>query len=105
MNTATTEQQVSTFRRHTFEPDEATFNADAYTVDGWRGVAFAVLGWQLEPDEDTEWSGIYQRTGDVYVVMKGDDKVWCVDTDDLTPISADEFCPRCGQIGCTAYAN
>jgi hypothetical protein len=42
-----------------YESDDATFNADAYTVRGWgQGIAFYVLGWEIEPDEDTEWSGM-----------------------------------------------
>jgi hypothetical protein len=97
---ATTEQQVETFRRHTYESDDKTFWSDAYAVKGWRGIAFRVLGWQLEADEDTEWSGIYQRTGDVYVIMVGDDKVWTIDVDDLQPLSVEQFCSECGQIGC-----
>ncbi len=98
---ATTEQVVSTFRRHTYEEDDKTFWADAYTVAGWRGIAFRVLGWQLEADEDTEWTGIYQRTGDVFCIMVGDDKVHAIDLDDLHPLSVEEFCGSCGQIGCT----
>jgi len=98
---ATTDQEVSTFRRHLYENDDATFPADAYIVKGWAdGIAFHVLGWQLVPDEDTEWTGIYERTGDVYVVMVGDDKVYCVEVEDLVPISREDYCGVCGQIGC-----
>jgi hypothetical protein len=100
-NCATTEQVVSTFRRHRYENDDKTFWSDAYTVKGWADVAFRVLGWQLVPDEDTEWTGIYERTGDVYAIMVGDDKVWCVDVDDLQPLDVEAFCHECGQIGCT----
>ena len=49
-------------RRH-YEPDEETFGADAYTVEGYAGIAWRVWGWETEPDEDTEWTGIEERTG------------------------------------------
>ena len=36
----------------------------AYAVKGWgNGIAFRVVGWETEPDEDTEWSGYESRTG------------------------------------------
>ena len=56
-----------------YEEDGAAFPADAYTVEGYRGIAFYVRGWETEPDEDTEWSGIEERTGRVVVTMIGDD--------------------------------
>ncbi len=90
-------------RRIGYEADDETFSAPAYKVKGWRGVAFHVLGWETEPDEDTEWSGYEQRTGRVVAVMVGDDTKHAVDPDDLTPISEDDYCPGCGQIGCHCY--
>ena len=33
-------------RKQHYEGDDATFNADAYTVDGYRGIAWHVLGWE-----------------------------------------------------------
>lgn len=83
-----------------YEKDNETFNAGAYTVRGYRGIAFAVLGWETEPDEDTEWSGMETRTGRVLAVMIGDDYKHSVDPDDLTPIAREEYCGVCGQIGC-----
>lgn len=98
---ATTEQQVSTFRRHTYEPDDNTFSADAYNVPHLKlKVAWRVLGWELEPDEDTEWTGIYQRSGQVLAIMVGDDSVHRFEPDDMQPISIEQFCSECGQIGC-----
>lgn len=36
-------------RRPDYEPDATAFPHDAYTVAGWgRGIAFYVLGWELE---------------------------------------------------------
>jgi len=87
-------------RRH-YEADEAAFPADAYTVDGWgEGVAWRVLGWETEPDEDTEWSGSAVRTGLAVCVMIGDDRHFPVDPKDLTPLEREEYCGECGQVGC-----
>lgn len=84
-----------------YESDDIAFPADAYTVRGWgHGIAFYVLGWETEPDEDTEWSGYEQRTDRVVVVMVGDDARHIVDVDDLTPLERSAYCGECGQIGC-----
>ncbi len=85
-----------------YEEDDTTFHAPAYTVRGWgQGIAFSVRGWEVEPDEDTEWSGIEARTGRVVVTMIGDDARFVVDEDDITPIAREDYCGECGQIGCT----
>ncbi len=99
------DQEVSTFRRHQYENDNSAFPADAYAVKGYRGIAWRVLGWELEPDEDTEWSGYYNRSGNVLAIMKGDDRVFTLEQDDFTPLGDDDYCPGCGQIGCKAYAH
>lgn len=83
-----------------YEEDQEAFPAEAYTVRGYRGIAFYVLGWETEPDEETEWSGIEARTGRVLAVMIGDDHRHSVDPDDLAPIAREEYCGECGQIGC-----
>ncbi len=87
--------------QHNYERDDETFPAGAYQVARYAGVAFRVLGWETEPDEDTEWSGIESRTGRVVVVMIGDDRKIIVDLDDVTPIPREAYCGECGQIGCT----
>jgi hypothetical protein len=87
--------------RPRYEQDGAAFPADNYRVQHYPGVAFYVLGWETEPDEDTEWSGYEVRTGQVLAVMVGDDHRYRVDPEDLTPLSRAEFCASCGQIGCT----
>jgi hypothetical protein len=70
-------------------------------VRGWgSGIAFYVLGWETEPDEDTEWSGCEVRTGRVIVVMIGDDARHRVDPEDLTALAREAYCGECGQIGC-----
>ena len=85
-----------------YETDDATFPADAYRVAGYAGVAWRVYGWETKPDEDTEWSGYEQRTGKVLCVMVGDDRRVALDPEDVTPLAEDDYCPSCGQIGCTA---
>ena len=74
------------------------------TVNGWgKGIAFYTLGWETEPDEDTEWSGIENRTGNIIVCMVGDDRYFSIDPSDITPLKEGEYCPECGQTGCYCY--
>jgi hypothetical protein len=87
--------------RSHIESDDAHFSADAYTVKGWRGVAYRVLGWETTPDDDTEWTGEEQRTGRVVVVMIGDDHRETIDPEDLQPLEREAYCGECGQIGCS----
>jgi len=87
-------------RRPNYEEDNNTFPADNYRARQYPGIAFYVLGWETEPDEDTEWSGYETRTGQVLAVMVGDDRRHAFDPDDLTPLAREEFCGECGQIGC-----
>ena len=76
-----------------------------YRVEGYGGIAFYLRGYVKERDEDYEWSGIETENRDlVEAVMVGDDRVHIVDVSDLTELKVDEYCPECGQIGCTAYA-
>ena len=87
--------------RQNYEPDDETFRADAYSISGWgAGIAFYVLGWETEPDEDTEWTGVEARTGRVLAVMVGDDMRHRVDPEDLTPLDRGAYCGSCGQVGC-----
>jgi hypothetical protein len=80
-----------------------TLNMDIrYRVEGWRGIAWYPLGYELIRDEDYEWSGIeYENRDRVRMVMVGDDSVHIVDVGDLTPLDEDDYCHVCGQIGCT----
>ena len=88
-------------RRKNYEVDESTFSADAYTVDGYKGIAWYVLGWETEPDEDTEWTGIEERTSKVVAKMVGDDRHFVFDVDEVHALAREEYCSECGQIGCT----
>ena len=87
-------------KRQGYEKDDETFNADAYRVRQYSGIAWHVLGWETEPDEDTEWSGIEERTGRVIAIMIGDDRRFSLASDDVSPIDRKEYCGSCGQIGC-----
>lgn len=100
-NPATTDQVISKFGRYLYEDNG--FGDDKFS-DQRKDVAYTILGWELEPDEDTEWTGIYQPTGELLVIMVGDDHVWHFSPYDLTPIDDDDYCPGCGQIGCKAYS-
>lgn len=84
-----------------YEQDDDTFAADAYSVRGYRGIAWRVLGWETQPDEDTEWSGYEERTGRVVARMVGDDRYFGFDPADVEPIGEFDYCAQCGQIGCT----
>lgn len=85
----------------TYEADDEHFNAPAYKIKGWMGVAWYVLGWETKPDEDTEWSGQLQRTGKVVCMMVGDDRHYAYEESDLKPIKREDYCGSCGQMGCT----
>lgn len=74
-----------------------------YTVDGYGGVAFYLLGYELVRDEDFEWTGIEEENRErVRAVMVGDDHVFNVGVDEITQIDDLDYCAECGQIGCTA---
>ena len=84
-----------------YEDDDDRFPpATRYRVRGSPGIAYRVLGWEAEPDEDTEWSGYENRTGNVVAIMVGDDRRHIVEPDDLTPLDELAYCAECGQIGC-----
>jgi hypothetical protein len=87
-------------RRPNYEQDDKAFPADAYKVKGHRGIAWHVYGWETEPDEDTEWTGIENRTARVVCVMVGDDRRWTFDPEDIEPLDDLAYCHVCGQIGC-----
>ena len=84
-----------------YEEDDNHFTANAYTVRGYKGVAWYVRGWEVEPDEDTEWSGVYVRTGQVVCTMIGDDRHFTFDREDVISLDDLAYCASCGQIGCT----
>lgn len=78
-----------------YEPADISFPADAYRVTGYDGVAWYVLGWEVEPGEEE-----MEATGRVVAVMVGDDRRFTFDLDELSPLGEGEYCPDCGQIGC-----
>jgi len=83
-----------------YERDDEVFPADAYAVKGWGGIAWYVLGWETQPDEDTEWTGYEVRTGRVVAVMVGDDSKFAIDPEDIEPLEREAYCGVCGQVGC-----
>ena len=52
-----------------------------------------------DPDGEGEWVDDIE-SGRVSIVMIGDDKRHEVELLDLEPISDEEYCSGCGQIGC-----
>lgn len=72
------------------------FPADAYSARQYKGIAFRVLGMQIDVDNEGE----EYETGQVVARMVGDDRHHLFDESDLTPLPTEEFCPSCGQIGC-----
>jgi hypothetical protein len=87
-----------TWRGHIYEED-AQFDEKSYREVG-EGVAWFIIGWEVEATEDIEWSGYYKRTGNVLACMVGDDRARSIDPDDLIYLSDADYCPGCGQIGC-----
>ena len=85
--------------RSNYEP-APEYPASAYKVYGYPGIAWTVRGWETEPDEDTHWTGIENRTGKLICVMVGDDRQFRIDPEDVTPLKGSEYCRECGQIGC-----
>ena len=75
------------------------YPADAYVVRGHSGITWYVLGWETLPDRDTPWSGYENRTGNLLLVMVGDDHRWIIDPSDVSPIEGGH-CHECGQLGC-----
>jgi len=100
--------------------EQVDFDA-RYTVAGFGGVAFQVIGYaeasQYEGDylvcDDDECdhmlSAMCWAEGDTSIVidhdwvraiMVGDDYPHLVEVSQLTKISEDDYCHGCGQIGC-----
>lgn len=92
-----------------------------YSVAGYGGIAFYLLGyatewteesWEYSGEGDEEFESSYwynepeevEDRSRVRAVMVGDDHVHEVDIDDLTVIGELDYCAECGQIGCTAGA-
>ena len=83
-----------------------------YSVDGYNGIAFYLLGYA---EEEREIETTEEHDGETYIwidyetvtntdmvraVMVGDDRVHIIDVDDLTKLEDDAYCSCCGQIGC-----
>lgn len=97
------------------DPDTGIDFDARYSVRGFRGIAFRLWGysgeWQIPEWTDTDDDGndvtyygeepewVEDRSR-VLAIMVGDDHRWTVEVDDLTPISEEDYCGSCGQIGC-----
>lgn len=86
--------------KHKYEPDNEAFPADAYNVDGEPGIAWHVLGWELLPSYAHGLEGEEVRTGRLVMVMVGDDAHHVFYPSSIHPLTAEEYCGSCGQIGC-----
>lgn len=89
-----------TLGQYYYETEQPDPYPDAMRVQGDNAVAWYVYGWEVQPDDDTEWSGCYNRTGLLVCCMVGDDQPFVIDPDDLQAIDDEEYCHSCGQIGC-----
>mgnify|MGYP003334376083 FL=1 len=74
--------------------------AGPFEMTHYPGIAVHVLGWEMVPDEDTEWTGMFVRSGKLLAVMVGDDYRHKVEPEDLVPIDEDAYCACCGQMSC-----
>lgn len=93
---------------------------DRVSVDGYSGAAWVIDGrplrWEPEIelllDDDGEeieipseaWGEwVPDETSDSWRChMVGDDREFLHDESALSPLSGDDYCSECGQIGCTA---
>jgi len=76
------------------------YDAPGYRIRGWDGIAWYVLGYELAPDRIHP--RVMSKTGKLVMSMVGDDRHFVVDPRDVSPLSRDDFCGGCGQIGCKA---
>lgn len=100
-----TTRKAHEFRRALYDEDPERFPEDVRYRERRKGaaaVAWTVLGWECETDEDTAWSGCVNRTNTVLAIMVGDDTIHRFEAYDLIPIAREAYCGSCGQIGCCA---
>ena len=87
-----------------------------YQCKGFNGIAVRIAGypqvWSADTvtcvdDDGNEWEEECggemvddTDSGDVMIIMVGDDKKHRVSIDDLTEINEEDYCFECGQIGC-----
>jgi len=84
---------------------DAMANLDSdlrYSVNGYRGIAWYLVGPEMVDTEETWWDGCQEPTGNVVCVMVGDDRRFTFNPSELTPLADEDYCSECGQIGCTA---
>ena len=86
--------------RRTYQ-EAPEYQANAYRIEGYKGIAWYVRGWETETrwEEETEDSEEV-RTGNLVCTMVGDDRHFSIDPDDVSPLEDAKYCGTCGQIGC-----
>jgi hypothetical protein len=69
-----------------------------YTVDGYPGIAWRAVR------HDGVWNCLDEEFNEdadsVVCIMVGDDREFSFSVDELSPLTDDEFCHECGQVGC-----
>lgn len=83
-------------------PDDNPLNTQTrYRVITAGGVAWYLIGYVCET-YCNGWgdSEVFEDRSRVRAVMVGDDRPHTFDRDELEPISDDDYCSSCGQIGC-----
>ena len=95
-------RRIGPMRRGRLEYEsDAELSDDAVAVDGQHaGIACRILGWHVEPDEDTVWTGIRPRTGMLVARYVGDDRRFLIEPGDVIALDETDYCRLCGQIGC-----
>lgn len=76
------------------------FKDKRYRPERGPQVAYCIAGYEVEADDDTEWSGHMNRTGSIIAIMVGDDNPYVMEESELIEIPEDSYCGGCGQIGC-----
>jgi hypothetical protein len=77
-----------------------------FRVSGYGGIAFYFRSVEIERFWDYDL-GVYpeepeeRETGNVILVMVGDDREHSIDPDDVSALGENDYCHECGQIGCT----
>lgn len=87
-------------RRYDYETPTPDPYPEAVRVRQYAGIACVILGEQVEADDDTEWSGCKNTTGQWVAHMIGDDRLFLVEASDIQTLAREEYCGECGQIGC-----
>lgn len=70
----------------------------AFRLEYCPGVAWHAIAYEPMYDEYGDEDGY--TTDTIIAVMVGDNRRFRIPTEDCIPITNDEYCSQCGQIGC-----